>query len=199
MIEETHWHPVAASTDVVDRPLAVRLLGRDLVLWRDGAGALQAWIDRCPHRGSRLSLGQVRDGLLECAYHGWRFAPSGQCVLVPALPSFAPPPTHCVPRFEAQEAYGGYRESIALFICPLETELSRVWFRLAVADFDSSEEQLRAFQHQIFMQDQPILESQSPRLLPLELRNECHTSADKASSAYRRHLRSLRISFGVLP
>ncbi|MFX8059705.1 hypothetical protein ABTK63_20435, partial [Acinetobacter baumannii] len=60
---------------------------------------------------------------------------------------------------KAPEPQGGYSESIALFVCPLEPERSRVWFRLAVPDFASSDDELRAFQHTIFTQDQPVLES----------------------------------------
>ena len=94
-------------------------------------------------------------------------------------------------------AIDGWRESIALFICPVTPVQSRVWFRLAVADFDSPDEKLQAFQHTIFTQDQPVLESQVPRRLPLDLRAELHTAADKASSAYRRFLRQSGITFGV--
>ena len=94
-------------------------------------------------------------------------------------------------------AVAGWRESIALFVCPLTPETSRVWFRLAVADFAASDEKLRAFQHTIFTQDQPVLESQNPQRLPLDLRAELHTAADKASSAYRRYLRASGITFGV--
>jgi phenylpropionate dioxygenase-like ring-hydroxylating dioxygenase large terminal subunit len=94
-------------------------------------------------------------------------------------------------------AVQGWRESIALYICPLAQEASRVWFRLAVADFDAPDEKLRAFQHTIFTQDQPVLESQRPGRLPLDLRAELHTAADKASSAYRRYLQASGITFGV--
>jgi phenylpropionate dioxygenase-like ring-hydroxylating dioxygenase large terminal subunit len=94
-------------------------------------------------------------------------------------------------------ALAGWRESIALFICPADHERSLVWFRLAVADFASPDEKLRAFQDTIFRQDQPVLESQSPRRLPLELGAELHTPADRASSAYRRHLAALGVTFGV--
>jgi phenylpropionate dioxygenase-like ring-hydroxylating dioxygenase large terminal subunit len=94
-------------------------------------------------------------------------------------------------------AVDGWRESIALFICPITPVRSRVWFRLAVADFDSPDEKLQAFQHTIFTQDQPVLESQMPQYLPLDLRAELHTAADKASSAYRRFLRQSGITFGV--
>jgi phenylpropionate dioxygenase-like ring-hydroxylating dioxygenase large terminal subunit len=78
-------------------------------------------------------------------------------------------------------------------------ERSRVWFRLAVADFASLDQTLRDFQHTIFTQDQPVLESQNPKRLPLDLRAEVHTSVDKASSAYRRFLSQQSITFGVIP
>ena len=91
----------------------------------------------------------------------------------------------------------GWREQIGLFICPITPELSRVWFRLAVADFETSEQQLREFQHTIFVQDQPVLESQLPKALPLDPRAEMHSAADRMSSAYRRYLRASGITFGV--
>src|SRR5688572_15938744 len=96
MTETRHWHPVAAAEAVADAPFPARLLGQDLVLWRDAAGAVHAWPDRCPHRGARLSLGRIEDGHLECPYHGWQFEASGRCIHVPALPGFVPPATHCV-------------------------------------------------------------------------------------------------------
>ena len=106
MMEKTQWHPVALGRDVVQAPLAVTLLGQELVLWRSPEGQVQAFVDRCPHRGARLSLGRVENGHLECPYHGWQFAAGGQCVKVPAVPTFTPPPQHCVASFGVQEAYG---------------------------------------------------------------------------------------------
>lgn len=94
-------------------------------------------------------------------------------------------------------AVDGWRESIGLFICPVTPVRSRVWFRLAVADFESPDEKLQAFQHTIFTQDQPVLESQRPQCLALDVRAELHTAADRASSAYRRFLRHSGITFGV--
>jgi len=90
-----------------------------------------------------------------------------------------------------------YRESIALYICPIDAERSRVWFRLATADFERDDAALRAFQDTIFLQDKPVLESQRPKCLPLDLRAELHTAADRASSLYRRHLKMRGITFGV--
>ena len=59
MIERQLWHPVALADDVASTPVAVRLLGENLVLWRDDAKVVHAWPDRCPHRGAQLSLGRV--------------------------------------------------------------------------------------------------------------------------------------------
>ena len=67
------WHVVCVSTDVgADKPKAVRLLGEELVLWRDDQGKVNAWKDYCGHRGAKLSLGCVKQGQIECPYHGWR-------------------------------------------------------------------------------------------------------------------------------
>lgn len=97
-------------------------------------------------------------------------------------------------------ALADFRESIALFVCPVTAESSRVWFRLAMNDFASPDAALQAFQHTIFMQDQPVLESQRPRLLPISETaavRELHTAADRSAAAYRRYLRSRGISVGT--
>lgn len=100
------WHVVARGTDVpAGAPFAVRLLGRDLVLWR-GAGGIHAWDDYCGHRGARLSLGCVREGQIECPYHGWRYAETGECISVPALPAQQPPQHGLVRTHRAVERYG---------------------------------------------------------------------------------------------
>lgn len=316
-------HPVLLATSLGESPQPVRLLGEDWVVWRDAAGRAVAAPDRCPHRGARLSLGRVCQGVLECPYHGWRFEGDGRCIQVPAVPGFVPPASHGLktlllaeahgllwlrpdggapalpawageadarlrkvsvgpydvatsgPRIvenfldqahfglvhrdwlgdaahmavpacdvemneasgvrvtgckawqpqsnrlstggswvdydytvpapytatlaKAPQQQGGYRESIALFVCPQDEAHCRVWFRLAVPDVESTEAQIQAFQHTIFTQDQPVLESQRPRRLPLSdaVVREVHCAADRASSAYRRYLSALGITFGV--
>ena len=95
---------------------------------------------------------------------------------------------------------GGFRESIALFVCPMTPESSMVWFRLAMTDFASADETLQRFQHTIFNQDRPILESQAPKRLPISPTapvQEVHCAADRSSAAYRRYLRERGVSFGV--
>lgn len=79
------WYPLAV-VDYLDpsRPHAVQLLGKDLVLWRDGTGTWQCFEDACPHRLAPLSEGRVEaDGTLLCAYHAWRFEGSGRCDRIP--------------------------------------------------------------------------------------------------------------------
>ena len=80
------WY-VACLADELGRrrPVARTVLGTPLCLFRDGSGRVGAMIDRCPHRNVPLSLGRLRDGLLECSYHGWRFDGSGACRAIPGL------------------------------------------------------------------------------------------------------------------
>ncbi len=97
-------------------------------------------------------------------------------------------------------ALAGFRESIAMFVCPLSAEHSRVWIRLAMNDFASSDRRLQDFQHTIFMQDKPVLESQRPRALPISPNatvTELHSAADRSSAAYRRYLRERGVTYGV--
>jgi len=81
-----HWYAVGRSTDLGhSKPLAVRLFGRALVLFRDGDGRSAVLEDRCAHRQAPLSAGTVCAGRLQCPYHGWAYDGSGQVVQVPAL------------------------------------------------------------------------------------------------------------------
>jgi phenylpropionate dioxygenase-like ring-hydroxylating dioxygenase large terminal subunit len=101
------WHVVAASAEVTDAPLQVWLLGRPWVLVRH-AGSVFALEDRCPHRRAPLSAGTFAEGSLRCAYHGWQFGSSGQCVHVPALRPDVPIPPRAAAAtpFAVQERFG---------------------------------------------------------------------------------------------
>lgn len=79
------WFIACESKALKAEPLAVAVQGRALVLFRGAGGEASALSDRCPHRNVPLSMGRVRRGELECAYHGWRFDNAGQCVAVPGL------------------------------------------------------------------------------------------------------------------
>jgi phenylpropionate dioxygenase-like ring-hydroxylating dioxygenase large terminal subunit len=81
------WYAVAKSVQVKPgRPHAVKALGRNLVLWRDGTGTLKCLEDYCPHRGARLSRGEVLGDNIACRYHGVTLDGAGTIVRVPAMP-----------------------------------------------------------------------------------------------------------------
>jgi len=115
---ENYWHVVAEVADVGSEPLAVRLLARDLVLWRGPSGGLVAAPDRCPHREAPLSSGVVHDGCLSCPYHGWTFGAEGRCVLVPSSGDGRPvPPAAHLRTMRVAERYG------LVWVCPGEPVL----------------------------------------------------------------------------
>ena len=80
------WYVACLGSELgPNRPLARVVHGRPLCLFREGSGRAAAVVDRCPHRNVPLSLGRLRDGLLECRYHGWRFDGAGECRAIPGL------------------------------------------------------------------------------------------------------------------
>ncbi|NBF00895.1 Rieske 2Fe-2S domain-containing protein [Pseudomonas sp. Fl5BN2] len=83
MNSHSGWWPVALSRQLQRQPLACTLHGVPLVLFRDAEGAPSVLPDRCPHRFAPLSAGRVRDGQIQCPYHGWRFDPQGRCTHLP--------------------------------------------------------------------------------------------------------------------
>lgn len=100
------WHVVARTTDLAaGKPMAVRLLEEDLVLWRVGE-KIHAWRDLCVHRGTKLSLGKVEHETIICPYHGWTYNEEGQCTRIPAHPNQTPPAKAHTKVYQAQERYG---------------------------------------------------------------------------------------------
>jgi phenylpropionate dioxygenase-like ring-hydroxylating dioxygenase large terminal subunit len=81
-----YWIVVGTARDLYDIPQAVKVLGEDLVLFRDSAGQIGLLGEHCPHRGSSLEYGDIEDGGLRCPYHGWLFDIHGQCLEMPAEP-----------------------------------------------------------------------------------------------------------------
>ncbi|WP_146345855.1 aromatic ring-hydroxylating dioxygenase subunit alpha [Falsiphaeobacter marinintestinus] len=83
-----YWQPAALSDELVSgRPVVpVRLMGEDLVLFRDSSGALGLIGRRCPHRGADMCYGRLEDNGLRCPFHGWHFDRTGQCVEQPGEP-----------------------------------------------------------------------------------------------------------------
>lgn len=76
------WHPIAAVRELKRAPLKRQLMDTPLVVFKSAEGPA-VLLDRCPHRNMALSRGRVREGRIECPYHGWRFAGDGRCTLTP--------------------------------------------------------------------------------------------------------------------
>ena len=83
MFVRNAWYIGAWADEVAQRPLARRILGEPLVLFRDAAGSAVALQDRCCHRGAPLSCGEVVARGIQCGYHGLVFDSAGKCVMVP--------------------------------------------------------------------------------------------------------------------
>ena len=84
------WAPICKSVQVKEgKPFGTKIAGENLVLWRDGDGKVSCIEDFCPHRGAKLSLGEVQDGNVACRYHGVSVDGTGTIVRVPAMPECA--------------------------------------------------------------------------------------------------------------
>ena len=82
-----YWWPIAASAELVENPIrSVRILGEDLTLYKDEQGRVGLVGQRCPHRRMDLQFGIPELEGLRCAYHGWMFDQTGQCIEMPAEP-----------------------------------------------------------------------------------------------------------------
>jgi len=322
------WHPVAIAAQLPDNTLLpTQLLDVALLIWRDSAGTLNAWEDRCPHRGIKLSMGALQSDGVTCPYHGWVFGSGGKCRHVPAAPELGEDrlkarvttfaveqrygliwvclgtPANDLLRFpefaDAQlrkvwcgpydvassgpriienfldmahfafvhtgilgeathaaigdyevaafddEDYGSgirasgcrawqprsnslatggsevdysyrvvrplsailtkepaaqqsFREAISLHLQPLSETSTRAWIILAMSNFEQSDDELRAFQDTIFLQDKPIVENQQPLRLPLLSGAEVSVAGDRMSLAYRRYLKAQGLRYGVV-
>ena len=99
------WYAVCKSVQVQpNKPHAVRVVGRNIVVWRDDKGALKALEDYCPHRGAPLSRGVVHDGNIACRYHGVVLDGTGTILRVPAMPQCALEGKQALQAYEATES-----------------------------------------------------------------------------------------------
>ena len=80
-----YWHPVAVSAELTDEHPTrfVRILGEDLVLFRDKSGRVGLLADHCSHRGASLLYGRVEERGISCAYHGWLYDCEGNILETP--------------------------------------------------------------------------------------------------------------------
>jgi 5,5'-dehydrodivanillate O-demethylase len=79
-----YWYPIGWAASLDEEPIQrVRILGEDLVLFKDESGRLGLVAERCPHRGASLAYGFTEKDGIRCPYHGWMFAPDGECLEQP--------------------------------------------------------------------------------------------------------------------
>jgi len=84
-----YWIPVLQSADLPEKdgaPMRVRLLGENLVAFRDTEGRIGLLDHVCPHRCASLFYGRNEENGLRCLYHGWKFDAAGRCVDIPNEP-----------------------------------------------------------------------------------------------------------------
>ncbi|MBI3197179.1 MAG: aromatic ring-hydroxylating dioxygenase subunit alpha [Rhodospirillales bacterium] len=103
-----YWHPVGMAADAGATPRPVRILGEDLILFRDGRGQAGLVYPRCCHRGTTLYYGKVEERGIRCCYHGWLFDVEGRCLEMPCEPN--PTGAQCQrvrqPWYPVEERYG---------------------------------------------------------------------------------------------
>src|ERR1700726_599258 len=78
-----YWMPAVLSREVQEPdcpPVRVKLLGEELVVFRDTNGRVGLLEEFCPHRRVSLWLGRNEESGLRCVYHGWKFDTAGNCV-----------------------------------------------------------------------------------------------------------------------
>ncbi|HVO89469.1 MAG TPA: aromatic ring-hydroxylating dioxygenase subunit alpha [Casimicrobiaceae bacterium] len=86
MFLRNYWYVAAWNDEVTREPLARRVLGEEIVLFRRRDGSVVALEDRCAHRRLPLSAGRVIDDTIQCGYHGLVYDCSGRCLKVPGMP-----------------------------------------------------------------------------------------------------------------
>lgn len=81
------WYILLRASDLKRGQVrAVTVAGKELAVYRTAGGAPAALDLYCAHLGASLALGRVKGDTIECAFHGWRYAPSGACVEIPRCP-----------------------------------------------------------------------------------------------------------------
>lgn len=120
-----YWFPICPASELSEtKPKRrVRLLGEDLVLFRDGRGKLGLVAEQCPHRLTSLYYGFVEDDGLRCSYHGWKFDVEGTCIERPFEKSKKARLENCLRAYQV-EVLGGI---IFGYLGPLPAPLLPRW------------------------------------------------------------------------
>jgi phenylpropionate dioxygenase-like ring-hydroxylating dioxygenase large terminal subunit len=81
-----YWQPIAFDAELRDKPKRRRILGEDLVMFRDDQGRVGVLALRCMHRGTSLEFGHIENGGLRCCSHGWLYDVEGKVLETPGEP-----------------------------------------------------------------------------------------------------------------
>ena len=102
-----YWHPIGMVADASETPRKVKVLGEDLILFRDKTGRPGLLYPHCAHRGTSLYYGKVEDAGIRCCYHGWLFDVQGHCLEQPCEPAGGKRADKArQPWYPVQELYG---------------------------------------------------------------------------------------------
>ena len=103
-----YWHPIGLAADASATPRQIKVLGEDLILFRDGQGRPGLVYPHCAHRGTSLYYGKVEAQGIRCCYHGWLFDVQGHCLEQPCEPELGARSCAKVrqPWYPVQELYG---------------------------------------------------------------------------------------------
>ena len=311
------WYVICRKDEIDENKILLKyVFDQEIIIWKKKE-RIMAWENLCIHRGSRLSLGSINNGILKCAYHGWEYNQDAQCVKIPSQPDIKIPKKACVKSYKVIEkmnmvwinlskdtndfvnikefnennfnhvASGPYimrasaprvienfldvahfpfvhenhlgvkdkpiiddydvvssnkgihasnvkvfqpnpdgtnksgeviydyhvhspfvaslgkdvskkeRFVLVFYVTPISETKSMI-YTLTLMNFGKLDDKIvRDYQDFITAQDVPIVESQRPELLPMDLQEELSIRSDKISIAYRRYLKKMNISFGV--
>ncbi|MCZ6487107.1 MAG: aromatic ring-hydroxylating dioxygenase subunit alpha, partial [Gammaproteobacteria bacterium] len=81
-----YWQPVALASEIEDIPRLIRVMGEELVIFRDKSGRYGLVHKQCPHRRASMEFGTCEAGGIRCCYHGWLFDVDGTIVELPGQP-----------------------------------------------------------------------------------------------------------------
>jgi renierapurpurin 18,18'-hydroxylase len=106
-INPNYWYPVAWADQLkVGHTLAATLWQQSIAVYRDQSGQVHALENACPHKGIELHRGEVNGDRLVCPYHGWEFAPTGECAHIPYFPPDQKLPCAQARSYPADQRYG---------------------------------------------------------------------------------------------
>ena len=83
------WQPIALSRELAEPdcpPIRVKVMGEDLIAFRDTKGRVGLIEPRCAHRGADLFFGRNEECGIRCIYHGWKYDVDGKCIELPNVP-----------------------------------------------------------------------------------------------------------------